>query len=252
MMMVNAWKRFADLLDHVSDDEEEEAAVLAIPTMKIAEAQLLGPFGWSIHMQRAVDSFKDFHGLEFSVTIADPSQEDCPLVACSIGFTKLTGYSVDEIVGRNCRFLLNNVPVSLIHEETRIKCRGFCDSASEGTVYALGSQELPDGTSLEAFRMPKGELICVQTNATKSGMLFKSMFTLKQVELDDEPFIVALQAELSPELEGEYELPELQEKCKAAWMDLDKNMSIIEKALCSKFWYTGSMRTQAHAGDPFE
>eukprot|EP00971_Amphidinium_carterae_P275999 5476758-Amphidinium_carterae.1 len=29
--------------------------------------------------------------LEFSVTIADPTREDCPLVACSKGFTDLTG-----------------------------------------------------------------------------------------------------------------------------------------------------------------
>jgi PAS domain S-box-containing protein len=38
-------------------------------------------------------------------TITDPLAEDNPLVWCNPAFCKLTGYSVDEIVGRNCRML---------------------------------------------------------------------------------------------------------------------------------------------------
>jgi len=35
----------------------------------------------------------------------DPSLPDNPIVYCSDGFCKLSGYSRKEIVGRNCRFL---------------------------------------------------------------------------------------------------------------------------------------------------
>jgi len=39
------------------------------------------------------------------ITISDPSQEDNPLIYANEKFTSLTGYSTDEILGHNCRFL---------------------------------------------------------------------------------------------------------------------------------------------------
>jgi PAS domain S-box-containing protein len=37
--------------------------------------------------------------------VTDPSQPDNPIIFCNDAFRKLTGYSDDEIIGRNCRFL---------------------------------------------------------------------------------------------------------------------------------------------------
>ena len=42
---------------------------------------------------------------EHGVTLCDPSLPDMPLVFVNPAFEKLTGYSFDEVVGRNCRFL---------------------------------------------------------------------------------------------------------------------------------------------------
>lgn len=39
------------------------------------------------------------------VTLADPDFEDCPIIYANKAFERLTGYSQDEIVGLNCRFL---------------------------------------------------------------------------------------------------------------------------------------------------
>ena len=39
------------------------------------------------------------------ITISDPSQPDNPLIYVNNGFCELTGYSRDEILGQNCRFL---------------------------------------------------------------------------------------------------------------------------------------------------
>lgn len=39
------------------------------------------------------------------VTLADPDLEDMPIVYANKAFERLTGYSRDEIVGHNCRFL---------------------------------------------------------------------------------------------------------------------------------------------------
>ncbi len=39
------------------------------------------------------------------VTLADPDLEDSPIVYANKAFERLTGYSNDEIIGLNCRFL---------------------------------------------------------------------------------------------------------------------------------------------------
>jgi len=40
-----------------------------------------------------------------SFCITDPHQPDNPVIYINHGFTKLTGYDPEDIVGRNCRFL---------------------------------------------------------------------------------------------------------------------------------------------------
>lgn len=39
------------------------------------------------------------------VTLADPDLEDAPIIYANKAFERLTGYSHEEIVGHNCRFL---------------------------------------------------------------------------------------------------------------------------------------------------
>jgi len=39
------------------------------------------------------------------VTLADPDLEDSPIIYANKAFERLTGYSQEEIIGHNCRFL---------------------------------------------------------------------------------------------------------------------------------------------------
>ena len=53
--------------------------------------------------------------------ISDPRLPDNPIVACNSAFCELTGYSVEEVVGRNCRFLSGPGTEPWLTEEI---CRG--------------------------------------------------------------------------------------------------------------------------------
>ncbi len=50
-------------------------------------------------LQQAIDD------ANVPITLADPSQEDEPLVYVNSAFEKMTGYLPEEMLGRNCRFL---------------------------------------------------------------------------------------------------------------------------------------------------
>lgn len=39
------------------------------------------------------------------ITLADPDQEDMPLVYVNKAFLDMTGYTMEEVVGKNCRFM---------------------------------------------------------------------------------------------------------------------------------------------------
>lgn len=44
-------------------------------------------------------------GVPYALVVTDPAIEDNPIVFVNTAFTKLTGYTADDAVGRNCRFL---------------------------------------------------------------------------------------------------------------------------------------------------
>lgn len=44
-------------------------------------------------------------GSQQNFAISDPSLPDNPIVYVSQGFLELTGYTLDQVLGRNCRFL---------------------------------------------------------------------------------------------------------------------------------------------------
>lgn len=39
------------------------------------------------------------------ITISDPDQDDNPIIYANEAFERITGYSREEVIGRNCRFL---------------------------------------------------------------------------------------------------------------------------------------------------
>ncbi|KAJ1446197.1 PAS domain-containing protein [Pelagophyceae sp. CCMP2097] len=85
-----------DLLNACST---EESLLLCVdPSVNVGSAaqQLMEPdFRLMMALQSAQQNF----------AVSDPSLPDNPIVYASQGFLQLTGYSMSQVIGRNCRFL---------------------------------------------------------------------------------------------------------------------------------------------------
>ena len=73
--------------------------------------------------------------------ISDPSLPDNPIVYASLGFLTLTGYSLNEVLGRNCRFLQGPETDIKMVEKIRIGI----DKGEDTTVVLLNYRK--DGTT---------------------------------------------------------------------------------------------------------
>merc|ERR1712187_699032 len=127
---------------------------------------------------------------------------------------------------------------------TRHKCRNFCISSAHRQDYSGFCGQLLEGVKKPSIELAKGEMICVQTNARKTGELFRNMFYLKQVELDEFNFIIGLQAGLPEEFDLDASMEDLERKIRWVVGKLEGNMTVIEHVLAQQFWYSATMRRQ--------
>lgn len=215
---------------------------------------------WTRHngekLQQAVDSVfgvagQALKGLQFSLTLADPLLEGCPLIGCSTGFGRLCGYEMDEIVGRNCRFLVDPVPEKLVNENVRRWSWQFCNAAKEDCNFSIPEGELEPW--MPAAKSAGDGIFCAQMNARKDGSLFENLFYLRCFSLNDQPYIAGLQTELPAGclggVDGTAEKEEALIACHQACRLLDANWMELERVLASMFWFMGPMRRQDDA-DP--
>lgn len=56
-------------------------------------------------MSTSEDMFASIALSPIATVVTDPSRSDNPIVAANAAFCRLTGYALEEVVGRNCRFL---------------------------------------------------------------------------------------------------------------------------------------------------
>merc|ERR1712194_245007 len=128
-----------------------------------------------------------------SVVIADPNLTDCPLVAVSQGFEQLTGYRVEDAIGRNCRFLSFGVPRELFDQVEDVgRLRKFTDIATKADPFEVFNEDndekgqpIPiDGGATQIF---------LRWNRMRDGTLFQNMFALRQVWVGDRTYLIAIQ-----------------------------------------------------------
>jgi PAS domain S-box-containing protein len=129
--------------------DEEEQALLTELGDDIAHA---------VHARELSVRERAMDEAPIGISIADPSQDDRPLVYVNDGFVDLTGYPREEILGRNCRFLQG--PDT--REEPVAEMRVALDAEQPVTVELLNYRR--DGTpfrnrvSLQPLRDERGRL----------------------------------------------------------------------------------------------
>ncbi len=115
------------------------------------------------------------------ITLSDPDQEDNPIVYANEAFELITGYSREEIVGRNCRFLQGN------------------DRDQEGI--AKIRQAIRD----------KSSVMVTLRNYRKDGTLFYNRFFIKPI-VDRQGqliYYLGIQYDVTNQVEAEEELKRL-------------------------------------------
>lgn len=106
--------------------------------------------------------------MALSVTLADPTLPDCPLIGCSEGFEELTGYSRADVLGKNCRFLNLGLDIDA-------QIRGKMREATEGGNEFLG----------------------VVPNIRKNRSLFQNFLHLTSLSVREQVYVVGIQSDAS-------------------------------------------------------
>lgn len=118
------------------------------------------------------------------VTLADPDQEDLPLVYVNKAFEQITGYTLEETVGKNCRFLQGNE-----HDQA-------------------GVQQLRDAIK---NRKP---VEVVLRNYRKNGELFYNHLLVSPLfdSHDNLLYFLGVQFDITPKIRAEEEIKSLKEQ----------------------------------------
>ncbi|WP_156890541.1 STAS domain-containing protein [Sporosarcina ureae] len=106
-------------------------------------------------------------GSRVGALITDASQEDNPIIFANKTFETLTGYTQEEILGRNCRFLQG--------EET--------DPTTVSKIRRAVSERVP--------------LTIVLKNYKKDGTLFWNRLSLRPIVIDEVPYFIGTQTDVS-------------------------------------------------------
>ena len=94
----------SDLLEDLDDEAKERKPRVALPNDTPEDTAN----GSGVQRQLVEQDYRLIRSLQFSqqcFAISDPALPDNPIVYASQGFLNLTGYSMRQVLGRNCRFL---------------------------------------------------------------------------------------------------------------------------------------------------
>mmetsp|Transcript_74013 Transcript_74013/g.176164 ORF Transcript_74013/g.176164 Transcript_74013/m.176164 type:complete len:743 (+) Transcript_74013:148-2376(+) len=125
---------------------------------------------------RTVGHIMDY--LEERALLVDALCLDAPIVGATTGFCQLTGYDRREVLGRNCRMMLQGVPEAAISKSSRKNVRDFCHMCQ-----IKGLKDISETTSM-------------QPNSRQDGSFFMNLFLLGLCMVHGHPYILSVQIEM--------------------------------------------------------
>uniref|UniRef100_A0A126WXU9 non-specific serine/threonine protein kinase n=1 Tax=Austrobaileya scandens TaxID=13351 RepID=A0A126WXU9_9MAGN len=132
-------------------------------------------YGWESHFPRVSQELKDaLSTLQQTFVVSNATRPDCPVMYASAGFFSMTGYSPEEVIGRNCRFLQGP-------ETDQLEVAKIREAVETGTSYC-------------------GRLL----NYKKDGIPFWNLLTITPIRDENQKVIkyIGMQVEVSKYTEG--------------------------------------------------
>lgn len=112
--------------------------------------------------------------LEAPAVLVDALCKDCPIVGATQGFCQLTGYPLDQVIGQNCRLMLQGIPTTAISRSSRQNLRDFCAMCRVKGITNIA------------------EVTCIAANARRDGSHFVNLFMLGLVKIHHHIFILGV------------------------------------------------------------
>ena len=135
------------------------------------------------------------------ITIADARQPDNPLIYVNSGFERLTGYSVSEVLGTNCRFLQGPGTDQVTLERLRAAIREKRECTVQLLNYRKGGGTFWNRLSITPVRDESGEVthfIGVQSDVTEQKLTQEKLEAASRIVREDLGAAARVQRSLLP------------------------------------------------------
>lgn len=187
---------------------------------------------------RHVGSHSVLHNLDIPFVLAAPTAPGFPVVLRSRGFEDLAGPSLQIKIGSRAEHSLQPSD-----ERAQSIWAEYCEAVMAGHFYAHpttgGGIAILEG--LSDFTLPAGELAFVKPFHGRFGNVIDCLVYLKQVELDDCPYLIALHYYLPQMSHSERDRPRLLE---SEFYKVGVRLDEVIAELASEFFYYAPMRRQ--------
>jgi len=183
----------------------------------------------------------EFFFFPFPTILVDASQPGLPILACNREFCRFSGYSAQELCGQPCFFMADAVPPNLVNDESSTTHNSLSPTALRKQLRA---PQISDGVN-ESMLSPV-EIAGTMEVTRKSGEPLRILLDMRQVELDDQPFVIGIEVEIAETLAAEDQDSDVD----PAPSGLGVGMAKLEQLLAARYWYSAPLRRQQVSSAP--